>query len=361
MKNKKYSRIYVCHTYYHTYISFLKELALPKEEQGRAHIVLSKMSNDFESLGERIMKTGLFEQVFDFDEKRQEFFPEIMKYKEDHGNLFLNMISRIIFSKKFAKVQEPYIPVDFREYEDIYVYCDVDPIGWYLSGHRIYYHSVEDGLDYLKPFVPAVYDNRGAMKLKFFLSDKLNLFFIRDGFNKYCLDMEVNDISVISYPCKKYKEVPRKDLFDRLTADDKEILLTAFVENLDGLKNTINNLSSDKENILILTEPLCDLTTRKRIFTDIISEYSKIGNVFLKPHPRDELNYPVEFPDIPQFKSSVPMEMLSFFEGLKFQKVVGVFTNLRAIDFAEEKIRLGEDFMDRYEDPAIHRKIDACK
>ena len=334
---------------------------MPKEEQGTAHMVLSKMSNDFESFGERVLKTGLFSKVYEFDKERHDYFPDLMKYKEDHGNLLFNLISRIIFSKKFSKAQEPYIPVDFRDYEDIYVYCDVDPIGWYLSGHRIYYHALEDGLDYLKPFVPAVYDNRGAMKLKFFLSDKLNWFFIRDGFNKYCLDMEVNDLSVISYPCKKYKEVPRKDLFNRLTSEDKIVLLTAFVDNLDALYATINDLGQDKENILILTEPLCDLDTRKRIFTDIISEFSKQGNVFLKPHPRDELNYPVEFSDVPQFKSSVPMEMLNFFEHLHFTKVVGVFTNLNSINFADEKIRLGEDFMDKYEDPSIHRKVDACK
>ena len=40
-------RIYVCHTFYHLYISFLKEFALPKEEKGNATVVLSKMSNDF--------------------------------------------------------------------------------------------------------------------------------------------------------------------------------------------------------------------------------------------------------------------------------------------------------------------------
>lgn len=362
MKNqKKYSRIYVCHTYYHAYISCLKELALPVEEQGKAHIVLSSLSNNFETLGERLLKSGIFSEVFDFDEKRENFFPNLLKWKKNRGNILLNMPSRMIFTKKFAKALEPYVPVDFKEYEDIYVYCDLDPIGYYLSGHHIYYHAVEDGLDYLAPFVPAIYDNQGALKLKLFLSNKLNWIFIQDGFNKYCLDMEVNNISLIKYPNPKYKEIPRKPLVDRLTDADKEKLILSFVENLDKLNKQIESFDSSKDNVIILTEPLCDLTTRERIFRDLIDKYSKEGNVFLKPHPRDELDYPTVFADIPQFKASVPMELLNFFTNLHFKKVVSVFTHLESIQFADEKERLGYDFMDKYEDPAVHRKGDQIK
>ena len=50
------------------------------------------------------------------------------------------------------------------------------------------------------------------------------------------------------------------------------------------------------------------------------------------------------------------MEMLNFFPGLRFRKVVSVLTELNAIQFADETVRLGEDFMDAYEDPLIHRQ-----
>ena len=49
MKEKKTKgSIYVCHTYYHVYITILKELNKPKEEWGKATLVLSKMSINFE-------------------------------------------------------------------------------------------------------------------------------------------------------------------------------------------------------------------------------------------------------------------------------------------------------------------------
>ena len=71
---KKHPRIYVCHTYYHVYITFLKELKLPKERQGQAVLMLSRMSNDFEDLKSRVEATGLFREVVEFDEKREDYF-----------------------------------------------------------------------------------------------------------------------------------------------------------------------------------------------------------------------------------------------------------------------------------------------
>ena len=92
-------RIYVCHTYYHVYVSFLKEYALDPDRKGGATILLSSLSTDFETLGERLGTLDFFEEVLEFDEKRDTFFPELAKWKKNHNNLILNMLSRIIFTK----------------------------------------------------------------------------------------------------------------------------------------------------------------------------------------------------------------------------------------------------------------------
>ena len=142
-------RIYVCHTYYHVYVTFLKELNLPREKRGQATLLLSRMSIDFERLKERVEAVGLFGQVLEYDEKRGDFFPELAKYNQDKGNIVSNMLSRIKYTKKLAKLNAPYVPVDFREYGDIYVFCDSDPVGYYLNWKRIPYHALEDGLNCL--------------------------------------------------------------------------------------------------------------------------------------------------------------------------------------------------------------------
>ena len=355
-------RIYVCHTYYHVYVTFLKELklrAICKEQgtdPGTADLILSKMSNDFENLKERVESTGLFREVIEFDEKREDFFPELAKWRKGGKNFLGNLWCRIRFTKLYAKLEAPYVPVNLKEYKDVYVYCDSDPIGYYLNQNRIYYHALEDGLNCLKNFDAARYDNRGHFGLKVFLSKKLNLIFVQNGYGKYCLDMEVNDSSLIKHSCPYYVDEPRQALVDRLTREDKDIILQAFIRDKEGLQRQIDECGDVGDKILILTDPLCTLDVREQIFKDIIAKYEKEGAIFLKPHPRDELDYRKLFAEYPQFDATVPMEMLNFFPNLRFKKAVAVLIEIKAIQFADEVVRLGEDFMDAYEDPLIHRQ-----
>lgn len=355
-KNPEKPRIYVCHTYYHVYVTFLKELSLPREEQGKAELVLSMMSIDFEDLKSRVEATGLFQKVHMFDEKREDFFPELMKWKKGTGSFLGNLYYRIKFTKLYARLEAPFVPVDFREYGDIYVYCDADPIGYYLNQNKIYYHALEDGLNCLKNVDAARYDNRGYFRLKTFFSRYLNLIFVQNGYGKYCLDMEVNDISAICHSCPRYIEQSRQALVDRLDERDKDLILRAFVRDKERLEKQLVDSSQFNNKILILTDPLCTLDIRERIFRDIIRTYEKEGTVFLKPHPRDELDYRRLFSEYPQFDATMPMEMLGFFPGVRFKKVVGVLTEMKGISFADEVVRLGPDFMDVYEDPLIHRQ-----
>lgn len=355
-RQKKNGRIYVCHTYYHVYVTFLKECNRPKQEQGRATLVLSKMSTDFESFRERAEKSGLFCQVVEYDEKRQSAYPELDKYLMEGGNIVGNMIRRIMMTKKFGKLCEQDIPVDFTQYEDIYVFCDIDPIGYYLNWKHIPYHAVEDGLNTLKYCDGARYENRGFFQLKAFMSSRLNLIFVQNGYGKYCIDMEVNDVSVIDYPFKKYVEINRQTLTDHLTREDKDVILKAFVRDLDTLERQIRQ-SRDIPKVLILTEPLCDLQTRERIFRDLINKYRQEGQIYLKPHPRDELDYRKLFTEYEQFDATIPMEVLNFFPDFHVKKVVTVFTEVKAIQFADELVMLGADFMDQYEDPSKHAQV----
>lgn len=350
-------RVYVCHTFYHVYVACLKELYLPKEKQGHAALVLSTMSNDFGNLKERAERCGLFEAVYMFEEKEDIFFPELQKYHKDRGNIAINMLARIKYTKLLGKLQEPYVPIDFREYKDIYVFCDSDPIGYYLSYKKIYYHAVEDGLNCIQYYDTARYDNRGHFGLKAWMAAH-NLIFIQNGYGKYCLDMEINDKSVVPYPCDKYIEQPRAELVEHLSEGDKDVLLHLFIEDMDELQQKLDCGAEDK--ILVLSEPLCSLDTRKQIFSDIIEEYGEIdgcrGQILIKPHPRDVLDYAEEFSEHIVLNGMFPMEMLNFIPGLRFRRVISVFTVPDAIRFADETVFLGSDFMDKYEAPELHRQ-----
>lgn len=349
-------RVYVCHTYYHVYVSVLKELALPEEQHGQATMILSTMSTNFEKLPERLRKTGFFEEVILFEEKAETYFPELAELRKEQGNIVKNMLARMKFTKRYAELEKPFVPVNFKEYGEIYVFCDSDPIGYYLNQNKIRYHAVEDGLNCLKNFDAARYENRGHFKLKAFMSKKLNLIFVQNGYGKYCMDMEVNDISAIAHPCKYYIEQSRKELVDRLTPEDKQLILSMFVADIERLNEQIKEGEKYSSKVLILTDPLCTLEVREQIFRDIIAMYEMDAQVFLKPHPRDYLDYKTLFAEYPQFDATMPMEMLNFFDNVKFDKAVGVLTEMKGITFAKEAIRLGPDFMDKYEEPSIHRQ-----
>ncbi len=349
---KKMRSIYVCHTYYHVYVSILKEFAKPREEQEHATIVLSRMSNDFEDLKQRMEATGYFEEIIEYDEKPEEFFPELKKYRVKSSNFVKAMYNRICFTRRFAKLQAPYVPVDFRQYDAIYVFCDSDPVGFYLNQNRIYYHAVEDGLNTLKHCDLARVDNTPHFGIKTFFSKRLNLIFVQNGYGKYCLDMEVNDISVLKYPCPYRIEVSREELFQRLLPEEKQMLLRIFVKQEEKLRKALEQ--QGKPTLLILTEPLSSLEVRKKIFQDLKEKYEGEYEVIFKQHPRDLLDYEKEFPDNLLIDRTVPMEMLNFYgEGI-FDMVVGVFTDLENVYFAKKKLRLGRDHMDAYEPREIH-------
>ena len=104
----------------------------------------------------------------------------------------------------------------------------------YLNYKKIYYHAVEDGLDCLKNLDDAYVANHGHFKLKAWFS-RHNLIFIMNGWGKYCLDMEINDRSVVPTDCPRFVEVPRKPLEQALTSEQKKKMIHAFIEDADSL------------------------------------------------------------------------------------------------------------------------------
>lgn len=352
--SKPYPRIYVCHTLYHVYISILKEMNLTKEEaqKGKADIALSSMFMDFEDLPDRLEKAGIFRRVHALHEKRDSDFPELMKYKQNHNNIVKHMLNRIIYTKKYGKIQDNYITINFREYQDIYVFCDSDPIGYYLSYHHIYYHAVEDGLDCLQHFDAAHVDNRGHFELKAALAAR-NIIFIQNGYGKYCLDMEINDKSVVPYTFEKYKEVPRKPMERALTPEQKKLMLQVF---LPDAQEIAKQLAGCEACVLFLTEAFPpEEEVRKAVCDEVLRDYCAGAHVVIKPHPRDDLDYCTLYPQCTVIRGKFPIEVLNFIEGIHFKKMISIITSaLDAIEFADEKVNIGPQIWDAYEQEEKH-------
>ena len=359
-RDKTNRRVYICHTYYHVYIAVVKELVGRREQSGSADIILSTMSNDFESLEDRLKKSGVFENIYTYDEQEDVTSEEVMKYHRDRGNIVLNLVQRITYTKLLGKLQENYIPTDISKYGDVYVFCDSDPIGYYLNYKKIYYHAVEDGLNSGLLDDQARNANKGAWPLKKAMA-KLGLIFIESGYSKYCLDYEVNDIKANHSLPPNVVEIPREELDKKLSVEDHRILVEIFLTDPDRLVGQLLNRNANdtnKPNVMILTEPLCELDVRKKMFADIVDEYKDDYRVIIKPHPRDLLDYEKEFPGVVVVKDRFPMEVLGDITGFEVDKLVSVITQIDNVYFAREIVYLGLDFLDKYEDPSIHRKTE---
>lgn len=354
------SRVYVCHTFYHAYVACVKELIRDKEissSEDCATLILSTMSNDFGTMFDRVKNSGIFRDVYLFDEREDVTFPEVMKYHRDRGNIVLNLIQRIKYTKLLGKAQEPFVPVDMSGYDDVYVFCDSDPIGYYLNYRKISYHAIEDGLNSGKLDNQALLSNKGAFGLKKFLA-KLGLIFIESGYSRYCIDYEVNDISVNHMPTANTIECSFDGMCDKLSDADHDKLVEVFLDNPEALKNKLDVRRYEKPCVMILTEPLCELPVREKLFGDIINEYFADYTVIIKPHPRDLLDYEKAFPGSIVIREKFPMEIMNDIPGLKVHKLISVITQVDCIRFADEVVYLGLDFLDKYEAPEIHRKME---
>lgn len=348
-------RAYICHTYYHVYVALLKELNRGKSHYGEATLILSTMSNNFGNLDKRAIASGVFENVLMMEEKEDICFPEVMKYHQDKGNLFLNLLQRIKYTKMLGKAQEPYIPVDLKSFDDVYVFCDSDPIGYYLNYKKIKYHALEDGLNSVLLDDQARNSNRGAFGLKCFMA-RLGLIFIENGYSRYCIDFIVNDLKANPNPPKNIREESFDSMFDRLSEEDHDIIVNIFLENPAPLCRTLDAGNYEKPCVMILTEPLCELDVRKQLFGDIVKKYDNEYTVIIKPHPRDLLDYEKEFPDSVVIRDRFPMEVMNNIKGLRVAKLISVITQVNGIRFADKIEYLGLDFLDIYEEPSVHRQ-----
>lgn len=349
------TRVYICHTFYHVYVALIKELNMKDEHRAEATLVLSTMSNNFGELKDRAIESGVFKDVYMFDEQPDTSSLEVMEYHKDRGNLILNLLQRIKYTKLLGKLQEKYIPVDLKKYDEVYVFCDSDPIGYYLNYRKIHYHALEDGLNSGILDDQARNANQGAWKLKCFMA-KMGLIFIENGYSRYCDDFIVNDISANKNPPKNIKEMSFDSLCESLSEEDHQIIVDVFLGKADRLLDQLNAAKYDKPCVMILTEPLCELDVRKQIFKDIIAEYDNEYTIIIKPHPRDLLDYEKEFPDSVVIKDRFPMEVMNDIPGLKVSKLISVITQVNGVRFADEIVYLGLNFLDKYEDPTIHRK-----
>ena len=293
------ARMYICTTPYQLLLTILKI------EDDKSELVLLEGTTDKEIVS-NLSREKIFKKI---DILNMYIFDEIKRYITNKRE-----IARFI--------------TRFKEADDIYIYSDHIPIGWILDKYKIKYNLIEDGYNFFS-YKYTDFRNRIFTK-KSTVRDYKELFkhylFLRrnkgPGFSKYCQSIEVNDKSVVPKDERyhKFKEVPRKELFENISEERKQLILRVFgVEELSGV--------TDK-SVLILTQPLSldrlmnSNEKQYGFYKKICDKYLSEGyEVYLKPHPRDTITYE-EINGVNLIAQTVPMELIEMVSDVKFERII---------------------------------------
>ena len=293
------ARMYICTTPYQLLLTILKI------EDDKSELVLLEGTTDKEIIS-NLSREKIFKKI---DTLNMYIFDEIKRYITNKRE-----IARFI--------------TRFKEADDIYTYNDHIPIGWVLDKHKIRYNLIEDGYNFFSykytDFRNRVFTKKATIRdYKDLLK---HLFFLRrtkgPGFSKYCQSIEVNDISVVPKDERyhKFKEVPRKDLFNNISEERKQLILRVFdVEELSEVA---------EKSVLILTQPLSidglmnSDDKQYGFYKKICDKYLSEGyEVYLKPHPRDTITYE-KINEVNLIAQSVPMELIEMVSDVKFERII---------------------------------------
>lgn len=302
--------IYAVSTYYHTYIACVKQLVYREN----ADILVTGYIPESGLLAQRLRESGLFGAVYCVDNPR-EYVPA-------------NRVDMVLhLHKRNAQMIEPFLPVDFRDYETVNIFHDDTWVAHYLKDRRIRYRLIEDGLDSLKHIMDTSFAymarQKGAVSL---IKRRLGIGYVFNGCDPLTTQVEVNDKNgVIVARCaeKKLVEAPREELFSRLADDDIEVLKRVFSREVPRI--------DPSRTVLLLTQPLCVDDERisrgeqADMYRRLVSEELADGDVLvIKPHPRDIVDYSEVFPDAVILNKNMPAEMLAYYNiGSDIKKLIG--------------------------------------
>lgn len=300
--------LFVCSTYYHTLISCVKAFRF----RDKPEIMITEYISEGLQLHERLKESNLFSSVY-FLKNPSEYTP---KNKFDKL-LNLHRINR-------EKISDQ-IDFDFTSYDEIHIFHDDIWVAHYLKDKRIKYNLIEDALDSLKIISDTPFRYMIAPKsLKEKIKRLLNYGYIYFDNSSAVKSIEVNDKSGI--PFKRIVEVPRKKLFQELSSRELKSLENIFCPNLQG---------SFCGDTLLLTEPFSvekSMTKNEQEHFYLSLAKSNLGEVYLKPHPRDECCY--ENLGGKVLPKNIPLEILFMLDKLHFAKIV-VFCNSTVVSLLE--------------------------
>lgn len=299
--------LYICSTYYHVFITLLKQVS----SSTPADLVICDDLSTGDQLASRIEKYSFFHNVWFV---KQHSLPAVSSK---------GWVDAVLFQhKRRAQTIRPLLPFHLCEYQNIYIYHDGTALGAYLNDERCPYHLIEDSLNFYQYIQQSsqahlLYPHT----LRYYVRRFLRAGYFPLGYSPYLIDIEVNENRNLQIKSKHTVEKSRFELFQNLTPEIIQILFSIF--GYAQRPNISNN------SAILLTQPLsqdafCDsVDEHYQIYAAIIAHLRTHGySVFLKPHPRDNLDYS-SFP-VTIIDKNIPCEIFALDSSLKFNCAITI-------------------------------------
>lgn len=323
--------LYICSTYYHVYITLIKKMVNNYESD---LMVLDYIPNG-KTLASSIRNHKLFDNVF-FVNNYYDDYMSNHKYLSKIG-VFNKHILKKICAKK--------LKIDFLKYDKIYLFMDDIWIARYFKLSKIHYNIIEDGIDSYKYILTTNF----AYTVKKSIKKKIVSFIRNTGYKynlkcKYVDSIEVNEKKGLQIEDDgRIIEVSRADLVTKLNPEQKQVILSIFLNDRE--------LLSKKNIVIIFTRPFYNdkiidsISKQLNIYNKLIDIYKKY-NVFLKPHPRDQVDYS-NIKNVNVIEKNFPSEVINFINTENVIKYVAIESHCVDV-YPPEKVDYYElkDFID---------------
>lgn len=159
------------------------------------------------------------------------------------------------------------------------------------------------------------------------------------GYADNCEMIETSSVDDLPnrLPFKKVELVDRMNQINSIPETDKKIICELFLD-----KKNIDYMKRNKDVVMILTCPLkkgdLDHDAQISVLKRVMFLYPKSTKFVIKPHPRDDTDYKIVFPEIVVLKRSFPSEILGFIEDFEIDEIISVgSTSVNSCNFAKKK------------------------
>lgn len=329
--------IFICSTYHHVHVTLIKCLT----QNIISDIMICDDIPDYIELQCQLIKSKIFRHVYFFN---RTYSP---------GYNPRELTKKIFFRHKVHKnIVENECKIDFKRYDNIYIYHDGIKLARYLMDCKIQFNLIEDGLDHFKhiQYVPSKRDLPSANKAKLLVKKLFNIGYMFCAQSPYCKSLEVNSAEGLAIYHKNIIERPKKDLYASVNDHQKEIIYKIFLGNKHLPENT------EGKTVLLFTSPLYEdnfvktLEMHIKIYSDIIDTLKKENfKVYIKPHPRETLDYTKIFSDVEIITKDIPSEIFNYNKKLHFNRVIALASSsVKFVNYADEIIDLGYTYFQKY-------------